>query len=89
MASQKILKDDLGVTPSTQRVLRLAIAVGGGSVLVKFLQKKNYVPAEQFKSFVNKKMASVVAGGLFNAVAFAGAGYVFHKLDKKDYAKRN
>ena len=30
-------------------------------------------------------MASVVAGRLFNAVAFAGAGYVFHKLDKKDY----
>ena len=28
-------------------------------------------------------MASVVGGGLFNAVAFAGAGYVFHKLDKK------
>ena len=30
-------------------------------------------------------MASVVAGRLFNAVAFAGAGYVFHKLDKKGY----
>ena len=30
-------------------------------------------------------MASVVAGGLFNAVAFAGAGYVFHKLDKRGY----
>ena len=30
-------------------------------------------------------MASVVAGGLFNAVAFAGAGYVFYKLDKKGY----
>ena len=25
-------------------------------------------------------MASVVAGGLFNAVAFAGAGYLFSKL---------
>ena len=30
-------------------------------------------------------MASIVAGGLFNAVAFAGAGYIFHKLDKKGY----
>ena len=30
-------------------------------------------------------MASVVAGGLFNAIAFAGAGYVFHKLDKNGY----
>ena len=50
MASQKILKDDLGVTRSTQRVLRLAVAVGGGSLVVKFLQKKEYVPAEPFKA---------------------------------------
>ena len=50
MASQKILKDDLSVTRSTQRVLRLAVAVGGGSVLVKFLQKKDYVPAKPFKA---------------------------------------
>ena len=32
-------------------------------------------------------MASVVASGLFNAIAFAGAGYVFHKLDKNGYEK--
>ena len=32
-------------------------------------------------------MAGVVAGGLFNAIAFAGAGYVFHKLDKNGYEK--
>lgn len=32
-------------------------------------------------------MASVVAGGLFNAVAFAGAGYIFHKLNKSGYEK--
>ena len=50
MASQKILKDDLGVTRSAQRVLRLVVAIGGGSVLVKFLQKKEYVPAEPFKA---------------------------------------
>ena len=30
-------------------------------------------------------MASVVAEALFNAIAFAGAGYVFHKLDKSGY----
>ena len=30
-------------------------------------------------------MTSVVARGLFDAVAFAGAGYVFHKLDKNGY----
>ena len=49
MVSQKILKDGLGVTLSSQRVLRLAAAVGGGSLLVKFLQKKKYVPDEPFK----------------------------------------
>ena len=32
-------------------------------------------------------MASVVAGGLFNAIEFAGAGYVFHILDKNGYEK--
>ena len=32
-------------------------------------------------------MASVVAGGLFDAIALAGAGYVFHKLDKTGYEK--
>ena len=32
-------------------------------------------------------MASVVAGRLFNAIAFAGAAYVFHKLDKNGYEK--
>ena len=34
-------------------------------------------------------MAGVVAGGLFNAIAFAGAGYIFHKLDKSGYEKKN
>ena len=32
-------------------------------------------------------MAGVVVGGLFNPIAFAGAGYVFHKLDKNGYEK--
>ena len=32
-------------------------------------------------------MAGVVAGGLFNAIAFADAGYVFHKLDRSGYEK--
>ncbi len=30
-------------------------------------------------------MASMVAGGLFNAVAFAGAGYLFQKFNKSGY----
>ena len=32
-------------------------------------------------------MPSVVGGGLFSAIAFAGAGYVFHKLDKNGCEK--
>jgi hypothetical protein len=32
-------------------------------------------------------MASVIAGGLFNAISFAGAGYLFSKLNEKDYEK--
>ncbi len=32
-------------------------------------------------------MASMVAGGLFNAVAFAGAGYLFQKFNKDGYGE--
>ena len=32
-------------------------------------------------------MASIVAGGLFNAVAFAGAGYLFQHINKNGYEK--
>ena len=42
-------KDGLGVTSSIQSILKLAAAVGGGSVLVKYLQKKDYIPDEPFK----------------------------------------
>ena len=50
MVSKKLAKDDLGVASSAQKVLKLAAAVGGGALLVKFLQKKDYVPKEPFKS---------------------------------------
>ena len=52
MISKKLMKDGLGVTnasQSTQGVLKLAVAVGGGSVMVKYLQKMGYVPEEQWK----------------------------------------
>ena len=83
MVSRKLTKDGLGVTSSVQSIVKLAVAVGGGSLIVKYLQKKDYVPDEPLQ--IN--MASVVAGGLFNAIAFAGAGYVFHKLDKSGSEK--
>ena len=49
-ASQKLMKDGLGVTRSASNVLRLVVAVDGGSVLVKFAQKKDWVPTEPFKA---------------------------------------
>ena len=49
MVSRKLMKDGLGVTGSTQGVLKLAAAVGGGSVMVKYLQKTGYVPEEPWK----------------------------------------
>ena len=49
MVSRKLAKDGLGVTSSAQSVLKLAAAVGGGSVLVKYLPKKDYIPNEPFK----------------------------------------
>jgi Skp family chaperone for outer membrane proteins len=33
-------------------------------------------------------MAGAVAGGLFNAFAFAGAGYLFKMFDKNGYAEK-
>ena len=43
------MKDGLGVMGSTQGVLKLVAAVGGGSVMVKYLQKTGYVPEEPWK----------------------------------------
>ena len=49
MVSRKLIKDDLRITISTQRILKSAAAVGGRSVLVEYLQKKDYIPDEPFK----------------------------------------
>ena len=50
MVSRKLMKDGLGIADkSTQGVFRVALAVGGGSVLVKYLQKSGYVPEEPLK----------------------------------------
>ena len=49
MVTRKLMKDGLGVPGSTQGILKLVVAVGGGSVLVRYLQKMNYVPEEPFK----------------------------------------
>ena len=49
MASKKLVKEDLGVNSSSRSILRLSAAVAGGALAVKYLQKKDYVPAEPFK----------------------------------------
>ena len=49
MASSKLLKENLGVTRTMQNLVKMAVAVGGGSLLVKFVQKKDWAPSEPFK----------------------------------------
>ena len=49
VASRKLTKDGLGVTSSAQSVLKLAVAVEGGSLIVKYLQKKVYISYKPFK----------------------------------------
>ena len=49
MASKKLEKEDLGVSSSSRSILKMAAAVASGTLLVKFLQKKDYVPSEPFK----------------------------------------
>ena len=49
LASSKLLKENLGVTRTMQNMVKMAVAVGGGSLLVKFSQKKDWVPSEPFK----------------------------------------
>ena len=49
LASSKLLKENLGVTRTMQNLFKMAVAVGGGSLIVKLAQKKDYVPSEPFK----------------------------------------
>ena len=55
---------DLGVTSTTSRVLRLAAAIGGGSILVKYLQKNNYVRSLLNEMVRSTLLASDVNDGL-------------------------
>ena len=49
LASSKLLKENLGVTRTMQNLFKMLVAVGGGSLLVKLAQKKDWVPSEPFK----------------------------------------
>ena len=43
-ASKKITKDGLGVPTSPMPLVKLAAAIAGGSLIVKMLQKKEFIP---------------------------------------------
>ena len=45
-ASKKFLKTRLGVPETVNRAAKLAVAVGLGTLLVKTLQEKKYLPEE-------------------------------------------
>ena len=49
MASSKMLRENLGVTRTMHNLVKMAVAVGGGSLLVKVIQKKDWLPSEPFK----------------------------------------
>ena len=49
LASSKMLRENLGVTRTMQNLVKMAVAVGGASLLVKFAQKKDWMPSEPFK----------------------------------------
>ena len=46
MASRKLLKNSLGVPETVNGAAKLAVAVGLGTLLVKTLQEKKYLPEE-------------------------------------------
>lgn len=49
MISKRLLKDDLAVPSTPQRILKLAAAVGAGSIAVKYAQTRKVLPEDPFK----------------------------------------
>ena len=49
MAIKKLMKYEMGVSNTSQGILKLALAVSGESLLVKYAQKMGYVPEEPWK----------------------------------------
>lgn len=48
MVSKKVLKERLGTPESVKGTMKLAVAVSGGTMLVKWLQSKNIIPIDPF-----------------------------------------
>lgn len=49
MISKKLTRDNLGVPSTPQGMMKLAVAIGGGSLFVQYLQNKKLVPDDPFK----------------------------------------
>ena len=49
VSSKKLTKDDLGVPSTAQRILKLAAAIGAGSLAMKYAQTKKFIPENPFK----------------------------------------
>jgi hypothetical protein len=50
IASKKLLKEPLGTPESLKGFAKLAVSVSVSSLLVKYLQKKKYLPTDPFSS---------------------------------------
>ena len=50
IASRKLTRDGLGIPTTPMPVVKLAVAAAGSSLLVQYLQKKDYLPANPFKT---------------------------------------
>ena len=50
MASKKLFRYDTGVSISTQGIMKLALAVDGGALLVKYMQKAGTFPRNRGKN---------------------------------------
>ena len=50
MASKKLLKEPLGTPESLKGFGKLAVSVSISTLLVKYLQKKKYLPTDPFSS---------------------------------------
>ena len=101
MVTKKVLGESLGTPVTLVGAAKLAGAVGVSTLLVKWLQRKKYIPVDPFSTKglstsrcdraanpTLRYMATLFGGAIqttFAAVSFAGAGYLFKSFDKSGY----
>ena len=52
-ASRNLTRDGLGVPTTPMPIVKLAVAAAGGSLLVQYLKKKDYLPDNPLKTTGN------------------------------------